>query len=95
MARATTIIVALVLVGLSMTTAPTEATRVPQDFQETPYFEGSLVASALPKGTTSPSTPSNKGHEVLADMRKLFVTVYRPANQVRVLRSVPSPGVGH
>lgn len=98
MARDTAIFVAFVLVLLlSMATAPIEATRMLKAFKATAYVEGSSVASALPKGTstTPPFAPSDKGHEVLTDMRKLFPTVFRPRNGDRFLQSVPSPGVGH
>ncbi|KAK9093103.1 hypothetical protein Syun_028014 [Stephania yunnanensis] len=57
-----------------------------------PALEDSLVLSALPKSTTPPSAPSKKGHLVIID-EKLFAM--HLATIDRILRSVPSPGVGH
>ncbi|XP_021773595.1 precursor of CEP13-like [Chenopodium quinoa] len=98
MARATAIILAFVLVGLTMFTPHIEAARMM--FKETkkiPHFEASLLTNALPKGTILHSAPSDKGDDevVLSNMKKLFMTMYRTSNRDRVLQSVPSPGVGH
>ncbi|KAF8391204.1 hypothetical protein HHK36_023506 [Tetracentron sinense] len=57
-----------------------------------PSLEDSLVLSALPKGTIPPSSPSKKGHAMLVN-EKLFTL--HLARVDRILRSVPSPGVGH
>ncbi|KAF8391206.1 hypothetical protein HHK36_023508 [Tetracentron sinense] len=57
-----------------------------------PSLEESLVLSALPKATIPPSSPSKKGHVMLVN-EKLFIL--HLAGTDRILRSVPSPGVGH
>uniref|UniRef100_A0A803MYY3 Uncharacterized protein n=1 Tax=Chenopodium quinoa TaxID=63459 RepID=A0A803MYY3_CHEQI len=98
MARATAIILAFVLVGVTMFTPHIEATRMMfKETQKIPYFEGSLLKNALPKGIILHSAPSDKGNEqvMLSNMKKLFMTRYHPSNRDRVLQSVPSPGVGH
>ncbi|XP_050222109.1 precursor of CEP14 [Mercurialis annua] len=52
----------------------------------------SLVLSALPKGRVPSSSPSKKGHATLEN-QELF---QRHLSSIdRILRSVPSPGVGH
>ncbi|OVA16140.1 hypothetical protein BVC80_8927g22 [Macleaya cordata] len=62
----------------------------------------SLVLNALPKGSVPPSAPSKKGHAMININEKLFrtfattyTTTPSPAHIDRILRSVPSPGVGH
>nr|DAD48182.1 TPA_asm: hypothetical protein HUJ06_018119 [Nelumbo nucifera] len=52
----------------------------------------SLLLSALPKGPIPPSGPSKKGHAMIVD-QKLFSLHLSRAD--RILRSVPSPGMGH
>ncbi|GKU92394.1 hypothetical protein SLEP1_g6127 [Rubroshorea leprosula] len=60
--------------------------------KEVPSLFRSLVLSALSKGTVPYSAPSKKGHATL-DNEKLF---NRHLSSIdRILRSVPSPGVGH
>lgn len=51
-----------------------------------------LYLNALPKGKVPASTPSNKGHENIID-EKLIARHLVAVD--RILRSVPSPGVGH
>lgn len=53
---------------------------------ERPYL------SSLPKGKVPASTPSKKGHSLPID-EKLIARHLAAVD--RVLRSVPSPGVGH
>ncbi|KAG4999952.1 hypothetical protein AAZX31_08G116000 [Glycine max] len=53
----------------------------------------SLFLSALPKGTVPPSSPSKKGHSMEVD-EKLIARHLITIDPV-LLRSVPSPGVGH
>jgi len=53
----------------------------------------SLFLSALPKGTVQPSSPSKKGHAMEVD-EKLIARHLITIDRV-LLRSVPSPGVGH
>ncbi|KAG5029526.1 hypothetical protein AAZX31_05G150000 [Glycine max] len=53
----------------------------------------SLFLSALPKGTVPPSSPSKKGHSMEVD-EKLIARHLIAIDRV-LLRSVPSPGVGH
>ncbi|KAG8385402.1 hypothetical protein BUALT_Bualt03G0039300 [Buddleja alternifolia] len=52
----------------------------------------SLYLSALPKGKVPASTPSKKGHAAIVD-RKLIARHLTSVD--RILRSVPSPGIGH
>ncbi|TXG47657.1 hypothetical protein EZV62_026951 [Acer yangbiense] len=52
----------------------------------------SLFLNALPKGKVPASSPSKKTHATL-DNEKLFVR--HLASIDRILRSVPSPGIGH
>ncbi|KAK7400185.1 hypothetical protein VNO78_11385 [Psophocarpus tetragonolobus] len=50
----------------------------------------SLFLNALPKGRVPPSSPSRKGHAMDVDEK----LIARHLHQI-LLRSVPSPGVGH
>ncbi|KAH8511690.1 hypothetical protein H0E87_009022 [Populus deltoides] len=76
------------------------STGTPQENSSSSNNEGtssvssfaSLVLSALPKGTVPSSSPSKKGHATL-DNEQLFAR--HLASIDRILRSVPSPGVGH
>ncbi|KAI3741632.1 hypothetical protein L1987_59306 [Smallanthus sonchifolius] len=52
----------------------------------------SLYLSVLPKGTVPASTPSKKGHSSITDEK--LINRHLIAID-RILRSVPSPGVGH
>ncbi|XP_062161959.1 precursor of CEP14 [Alnus glutinosa] len=52
----------------------------------------SLILSALPKGQVPSSTPSKKGHAV--EVEEKLITRHLISVD-RILRSVPSPGVGH
>ncbi|KAK7359188.1 hypothetical protein VNO77_01138 [Canavalia gladiata] len=58
-----------------------------------PSSRDSLFLSALPKGTVPPSSPSKKGHAIEVD-EKLIARHLIAMDRV-LLRSVPSPGVGH
>ncbi|KAH7568735.1 hypothetical protein ACOSP7_011771 [Xanthoceras sorbifolium] len=60
--------------------------------KQLPSSFASLFLSALPKGTVPASTPSKKTHATL-DNEQLFVR--HLASIDRILRSVPSPGIGH
>ncbi|KAH7856794.1 hypothetical protein Vadar_005656 [Vaccinium darrowii] len=51
-----------------------------------------LYRNALPKGPILTSSPSNKGQAVAADKNHFHRHL---AAIPRILRSVPSPGVGH
>ncbi|KAL8507167.1 hypothetical protein ACS0TY_017897 [Phlomoides rotata] len=57
-----------------------------------PALDGSLFLSALPKGSVPASAPSKKGHAVIIN-EKLIARHLAALD--RILRSVPSPGVGH
>ncbi|PIN06686.1 hypothetical protein CDL12_20749 [Handroanthus impetiginosus] len=57
-----------------------------------PSVDGRLYLTALPKGTVPASTPSKKGHGVTVDEK---LVARHLAAIDRILRSVPSPGVGH
>lgn len=54
--------------------------------------QASLYLSSLPKGTVPASTPTKKGHSTIVN-EKLFARHLAAID--RILRSVPSPGVGH
>ncbi|CAH1448584.1 unnamed protein product [Lactuca virosa] len=60
--------------------------------REASPVEMSLYLTALPKGTVPASTPSKKGHASTTDEK--LITRHLIAID-RILRSVPSPGVGH
>ncbi|KAL8460715.1 hypothetical protein ACS0TY_031507 [Phlomoides rotata] len=57
-----------------------------------PSREDRLYLTALPKGKVPASTPSKKGHAATID-EKLIARHLAAID--RILRSVPSPGVGH
>ncbi|MFS8015851.1 putative precursor of CEP13/CEP14 [Helianthus anomalus] len=60
--------------------------------KEASPVEMSLYLNALPKGTVPASTPSKKGHASITNEKLItrhLITVDR------ILRSVPSPGVGN
>ncbi|KAF8409100.1 hypothetical protein HHK36_005173 [Tetracentron sinense] len=57
-----------------------------------PSLENTLVLSALPKGTTNPSSPSKKGHSMILNEKHFTLHL---AKFDRILQSVPSPGIGH
>ncbi|KAL2496490.1 Uncharacterized protein Fot_40247 [Forsythia ovata] len=61
---------------------------------KTSTLEGSLIMSALPKGTIiPPSSPSDRGNAVITGGELFGI---QPTGHVdRNLQSVPSPGVGH
>ncbi|KAI3466762.1 hypothetical protein Pfo_023425 [Paulownia fortunei] len=65
---------------------------VNEQHNEVPSLEESLYLAALPKGNVPASTPSKKGHFVTND-EKLIARHLAAVD--RILRSVPSPGVGH
>ncbi|KAK6133543.1 hypothetical protein DH2020_032672 [Rehmannia glutinosa] len=58
----------------------------------TPSLFDRLYLAALPKGKVPASAPSKKGHAVTID-EKLIARHLSAID--RILRSVPSPGVGH
>ncbi|XAR66598.1 hypothetical protein NMG60_11012881 [Bertholletia excelsa] len=60
--------------------------------QEVPSLDDRLYRTALPKGPVTPSSPSKKGHSMIVD-EKLIARHLAAVD--RILRSVPSPGVGH
>ncbi|KAL3522547.1 hypothetical protein ACH5RR_015381 [Cinchona calisaya] len=57
-----------------------------------PPLDERLYLNALPKGKVPASTPSKKSHSVTIDEK--LITRHLAAID-RILRSVPSPGVGH
>ncbi|KAG9448182.1 hypothetical protein H6P81_014310 [Aristolochia fimbriata] len=57
-----------------------------------PSLEADLFLSALPKGKVPASGPSKKGHAMVVDQKLLSMHF---AKIDRILKSVPSPGVGH
>ncbi|KAK1351323.1 Precursor of CEP [Heracleum sosnowskyi] len=62
--------------------------------QPPPSARDSLFLSSLPKGSTVPySAPTKKGHSLIVDDEKLIARHLAAID--RILRSVPSPGVGN
>lgn len=57
-----------------------------------PSLEETLYLESLPKGKVPASTPSKKNHDVTFDEK---LVARHLAALDRILRSVPSPGVGH
>ena len=58
-------------------------------------MEQSLILASLPKGSTPPSSPSDKGHAAININGRLF-HVHLPRIKDRMLEeSVTSPGAGH
>ncbi|KAL8103517.1 hypothetical protein AgCh_027923 [Apium graveolens] len=57
-----------------------------------PFTQDSLYLSSLPKGTVPDSSPSKQHHSLVVD-EKLIARHLAALD--RILRSVPSPGVGH
>lgn len=57
-----------------------------------PSRQDSLYLSSLPKGTVPNSAPTKKGHSLIVD-EKLIARHLAALD--RILRSVPSPGVGN
>ncbi|KAG5235091.1 precursor of CEP [Salix suchowensis] len=71
------------------------STRAPESNDWDRTSVGSLAShapSALPKGRVTSSCPSKKGHATL-DNEQIFAR--HLASIDRILRSVPSPGVGN
>ncbi|CAK9152634.1 unnamed protein product, partial [Ilex paraguariensis] len=93
MARLSTLFLVSLLIFASF--VPSLHARKLLDIKEknkmTPSLD-SLFRSSLPKGTVPSSTPSKKGHAVTVD-EKLIARHLAAVD--RILRSVPSPGVGH
>ncbi|KAG5041010.1 hypothetical protein JHK82_013116 [Glycine max] len=96
MARPSTLLLLLMLL-LSSFCSLFEARKLvleKQQKKENPSSRrDSLFLSALPKGTVPPSSPSKKGHSMEVD-EKLIARHLIAIDRV-LLRSVPSPGVGH
>lgn len=67
-----------------------------QEFKEMappqPSLDAKQFLTALPKGSVPASTPSRKGHSTTVDEKLVSRHL---AELQRILRSVPSPGVGH
>ncbi|CAI9087219.1 OLC1v1021238C1 [Oldenlandia corymbosa var. corymbosa] len=57
-----------------------------------PYLDANQFLTSLPKGSVPASTPSKKGHSFTTDEK---LVARHLAEQERILRSVPSPGIGH
>ncbi|GFZ07134.1 hypothetical protein Acr_19g0000710 [Actinidia rufa] len=57
-----------------------------------PSLEDRLYLNALPKGAVTPSSPSKKGHAM--DVDEKLIARHLIAID-RILRSVPSPAIGH
>ncbi|KAH6819887.1 hypothetical protein C2S53_018493 [Perilla frutescens var. hirtella] len=94
MARKTLVFIAL-LVLFSTLISSTNGRKLLMNSRrrsEIPTVDGSLYLAALPKGSVPASSPSKKGHAVTID-EKLIARHLAAVD--RILRSVPSPGVGH
>lgn len=76
---------------LLMSTSAQESNSNNWDKRRVSSF-ASLVLSALPKGKVPSSSPTKKGHATL-DHEQIFAR--HLASIDRILRSVPSPGVGN
>ncbi|KAL0442613.1 UNVERIFIED_CONTAM: Precursor of CEP14 [Sesamum latifolium] len=61
--------------------------------KDVPSLADRLYLTSLPKGNVPASTPSNKGHGTSTIDEKLIARHLAAVD--RILRSVPSPGVGH
>ncbi|KAK8472564.1 hypothetical protein PHAVU_002G241108 [Phaseolus vulgaris] len=96
MARPTTVLLLLMLLLASLCSS-LEARKLVLQKQHNKVNPSprrdSLFLSALPKGTVPPSSPSKKGHATEVD-EKLIARHLITIDRV-LLRSVPSPGVGH
>ncbi|GAA0144088.1 hypothetical protein LIER_04619 [Lithospermum erythrorhizon] len=68
--------------------------KVHEDFKKENIISSSdkLYFAMLPKGKVPASTPSKKGHAMIVN-EKLIARHLVAVD--RILRSVPSPGVGH
>ncbi|CAA2933763.1 Hypothetical predicted protein [Olea europaea subsp. europaea] len=60
--------------------------------KKVPSMDERLYLTSLPKGSVPNSSPSKKGHAVAMDEKLIARHL---AAMDRILRSVPSPGVGH
>ncbi|BAT73599.1 hypothetical protein LR48_Vigan01g043200 [Vigna angularis] len=96
MARPTTVVLLLMILLASLWSC-LEARKLVVENQQNKVNPSSrrdsLFLSALPKGTVPPSSPSKKGHATEVDEKLIsrhLITIDRV-----LLRSVPSPGVGH
>lgn len=85
-------IILLVIIASFMSTLEGRKLLNTVDKETIPSVEGSLVVSALPKGTVTPSSPSKKSHGMVVN-EQLFARHLAAID--RILRSVPSPGAGH
>lgn len=93
MARLSTmLIIFLVIIATFMSALEGRTLLSTVDKKMVPSLQGSLVVSALPKGTVTPSSPSKKGHATVIN-EQLFARHLALID--RILRSVPSPGAGH
>ncbi|OIT29134.1 hypothetical protein A4A49_16180 [Nicotiana attenuata] len=81
----------LVLASFSSSTEARKLLKL-HEVKKTPSLEDRLYLNALPKGRVPASTPSKKGHSYTID-EKLIARHLAAVD--RILRSVPSPGVGH
>ncbi|KAK4361227.1 hypothetical protein RND71_020179 [Anisodus tanguticus] len=79
---------------LASFSSSTEARKLlnSHEVKKVPSLEDRLYLNALPKGKVPASTPSKKGHSYTTD-EKLIARHLAAID--RILRSVPSPGVGH
>ncbi|KAL2343269.1 hypothetical protein Fmac_004554 [Flemingia macrophylla] len=97
MARSTTLVLLFMLIIFASFCSSLEARKLVLEKHEkkvnTSSRRDNLFLSALPKGTVPPSSPSRKGHAMEVD-EKLIARHLITIDRV-LLRSVPSPGVGH
>lgn len=74
--------------------ASTDGRKLLTDVKHT-NVPSTLYLTALPKGKVPASTPSRRGHAVAIDEKLIAGRHLAAIDRDRILRSVPSPGVGH
>ncbi|KAH7848094.1 hypothetical protein Vadar_033747 [Vaccinium darrowii] len=92
MALLRTFSLAFIVLLICYKTPSLEARKLSSKEEGVRSMEDSLILSALPKGTTPPSSPSDKGHAMAINERLSASPI---AHADRFLKSVPSPGIGH
>ncbi|PHT55787.1 hypothetical protein CQW23_04273 [Capsicum baccatum] len=92
--RISTSIFFMFVLVLASFSSSTEARKLLNTYEvkKVPSLMDRLYLNALPKGKVPASTPSKKGHSYTID-EKLIARHLAAVD--RILRSVPSPGVGH
>ncbi|CAN4105646.1 unnamed protein product [Withania somnifera] len=94
LSKISTSIFLIILLVLASLSSSTEARKLlnSHEVKKAPSLMDRLYLNALPKGRVPASTPSKKGHSYTTDEKRIARHL---AAIDRILRSVPSPGVGH